>query len=137
MHERGAVPADACVCTVKVPADTYMYLYSKAGVGRSGERCLRLSMLDSEVKRSWQERGALLADMFLDHGLWERRLHFAVFQSAHLEDYIKCGLVDVAREEAGSSFLHPKSILLYSFFYTYFILHFFKVSYKVVSLFVS
>jgi hypothetical protein len=54
------------------------------------------------VKMIWQERGALLADMFLDHGLWERRLHFAVFQSAHLEDYIKCGLVDVAREEAGS-----------------------------------
>jgi hypothetical protein len=65
--------------------------------------------------------------MFLDHGLWERRLHFAVFQSAHLEDYIKCGLVDVAREEAGSSFIPspfiPSSIFF--FFNTYIILHFF------------
>ena len=56
--------------------------------------------------------------MFLDHGLWERRLHFAVFQSAHLEDYIKCGLVDVAREEAGSSFI---PFLTFFFFYTYII----------------
>jgi hypothetical protein len=47
------------------------------------------------------ERGRHLAAMFLDQGLWERRLHFAVFQSEQLLRYVQCGLVDNAREEAG------------------------------------
>ena len=35
--------------------------------------------------------GRLLASMFLDQGLWERRLHFALFQSDQLIDYMECG----------------------------------------------
>jgi hypothetical protein len=37
------------------------------------------------------ECGRVLASMFLDQGVWERRLHFALFQSDQLVDYIECG----------------------------------------------
>jgi len=57
----------------------------------------------SSLAKVDDDRGRLLAAMFLDQGLWERRLHFAVFQSDQLYDYIACGLVGNAREEAGDA----------------------------------
>lgn len=57
----------------------------------------------SSLARVDDDRGRLLASMFLDQGLWERRLHFAVFQSDQLLAYIRCGLVENAREEAGEA----------------------------------
>jgi len=57
----------------------------------------------SSLAKVDDDRGRLLAAMFLDQGLWERRLHFAVFQSDQLFDYIECGLVPNAREEAGDA----------------------------------
>uniref|UniRef100_A0A7S4K7H8 Uncharacterized protein n=1 Tax=Guillardia theta TaxID=55529 RepID=A0A7S4K7H8_GUITH len=51
-----------------------------------------------------RERAVFLANLFLDQGLWERRLHFAVFQSEQLVQYVESDLVPDTFEEADAAF---------------------------------